>query len=98
MMINLCNEMILFYKDTIKKGDVQFAEILRKLDSLESTCIKDHETQGARYCAYGLLFTIVDDVELARNYYLRAKEEFLIVNSAKLAQVYQALSLLPDTN
>ena len=96
LTINLCNRLVLYYQDSLEKGDEIFKEVQCMLDSLSGRHHLNHEEQGTIYCSYGMLHMAADDIGTAKSYYQQAKNEFLITNSQRVEQVEQALKMLED--
>ncbi len=90
LTVNLCNRMIVARLETIKKNDTIFDEVLQLLNNCECQQL-GHELLGALQCCYGLLYGAVSDEEQAKQYYLNARKEFLVVNSDKLSLVNEIL-------
>lgn len=93
LTVNLCNRLIIFNQNTLRKDDDVFTVILKSLNVL---CGLSHEEWGSVYCTYGMLYMAVGDDESAKHYYQQAKKEFLIVNSQHLTEVEQALAILEN--
>ncbi|MDE5756869.1 MAG: hypothetical protein K2I23_07250, partial [Clostridia bacterium] len=91
LTLSLCNRLITLHQDTLQKDDKVFTEICNKLNSL--VCL-NHEEQGGLYSAYGALYNAIGDKNSARQYYQKAKKEFLPINSRYLAKVDKALEML----
>lgn len=90
LTVNLCNRVIVAHLETIKKNDTIFDEVLQLLNNCECEHL-DHESLGGLQCCYGLLYRAVSDEKQAKQYYLNARKEFLVVNSDKLSLVNEIL-------
>ena len=96
LTINLCNRLIMVHKDSLEKGDAVFTEVQGMLDTLSALGRWNHEEMGGIYCVYGALYMVTEDNKMSKQYYQKAKNEFLIINSPHIETVEQVLKLLED--
>lgn len=96
LTINLCNRLIMVHKDSLEKGDAVFTEVQDMLDTLSALGRWNHEEMGGIYCVYGALYMVTEDNKMSKQYYQKAKNEFLIINSPHIETVEQVLKLLED--